>query len=221
MSDVSELPFAYHLVPWRKHRNEVKLQDYLLELWRTNKAFQRMMEMDKIMVVNRGESFYCTRFMDSEGETEYEGHMGKLKGYAMPGSYVKFTQHHIVCYPTWSGLYHGLCKGGYHPTHEQLRALRETGLAYLTNALDNRLHWVVPVDRKLRDLLRLNGYMVDDVLHGEKKPVQIGDYLCVDDRDNVVEDRGGARRSLRLEVCRVRSKAYGNERFLSLHHALV
>lgn len=214
MSDVNPHtvsdPADHHLKAWHNH----KLHEHLLALWRTNQFFFRVVEMDRIISVNRGEQIYCTRFIEADGNTaEEEGTGIIIKGYAGPGSFVRFTQHHTICYTSWQALWNGLKKAGFKMTFDDERTMKTKGELYLTNGMDNRIHWAMEIDAKTRRLLANVVYTTTDILHQKETPIKKGDYLCVNDELVKYEENGMEGRRLKLTVTRIRSKAYGQNRF--------
>jgi hypothetical protein len=189
------------------------LQEYLLQQWKAN-AFRRVVEMDKIQLVNRGERPYFTRVFGEHGHYQEEPGLGAaVKGYARPGMWMKFTQHHPVAYISDVALYRGLHNAGYRLTDAHRKALTEDGQAYLTNGMDNRLIWVMPIDAKLKKMLLVAGHTQrSDLLHKDE-PFQVGDYLRVFDREEKYTEGGLTGYRLRLDIHGIRSKAFAAERF--------
>lgn len=192
-------------------------------LWRLHKndMDRKALEMDKIFVVQEGWSPSFTRFMMGGGQyQEFDGG-GYYKGDASPGMVMRETQHHAVAYHNVQAFLREAPGAGYRLSEEHRRQLTEEGVTYATNGMDNRLHWVFEVTPDLMELVTLAGYTASDRIDDRGRPVEVGDWLCCSEDDERVTDAHGvgSRKSF-LKVDRVRSEAYGRERFRFLDRLL-
>lgn len=192
-----------------------ELTAYLTELQKKN-GLRRVVAMDKLYVVNRGESPYYTRYMMGKGEYQQEPGLGAYcKGHATPGMLMRETQHHCIAYANIDAFLRESHDIGYRLTYPMQRQLEETGMLYVTNGIDNRLPWVVPVNRKMLALMRKQGKQLFgcDRINTQSFPLKENDWLECDERERKTFDGLLEGRKAYMEKRGGRSKAYGLERY--------